>query len=116
MQGCRRGSPRANLRPAPPTSPLQVGEFVEVSNGSKTDPCAWIGRVTEATVGGLKVGPRPPGREMRRQRQPPLPALLTLGSRQRAPHAQLHVRSVHTSWRPKRTKHDTPVPLLHAPP
>lgn len=25
---------------------LQVGEFVEVSNGSKTDPCGWLGRVS----------------------------------------------------------------------
>jgi hypothetical protein len=25
----------------------QVGEFVEVSNGSKTDPCAWLGRVSK---------------------------------------------------------------------
>jgi hypothetical protein len=27
-------------------SVLQVGEFVEVSNGSKTDPCGWLGRVS----------------------------------------------------------------------
>ncbi|WIA10965.1 hypothetical protein OEZ85_011128 [Tetradesmus obliquus] len=27
------------------TTPLMVGEFVEVSNNSKTDPCAWVGCV-----------------------------------------------------------------------
>eukprot|EP00882_Tetradesmus_deserticola_P007676 GHRQ01008084.1.p1 GENE.GHRQ01008084.1~~GHRQ01008084.1.p1 ORF type:complete len:298 (+),score=94.86 GHRQ01008084.1:104-997(+) len=27
------------------TNPLTVGEFVEVSNNSKTDPCAWVGCV-----------------------------------------------------------------------
>lgn len=31
------------------TTCLQVGEFVEVSNNSKTDPCAWLGCV--ASVG-----------------------------------------------------------------
>lgn len=25
----------------------QAGEFVEVSNGSGTDPCAWVGRVAK---------------------------------------------------------------------
>lgn len=33
--------------------PLQVGEFVEVSNDSKTDPCAWLGKV--AAVGEKKL-------------------------------------------------------------
>lgn len=36
---------------------LQVGEFVEVSNGSKTDPCAWIGVVTGMSSKGFVVGP-----------------------------------------------------------
>lgn len=33
---------------------LRVGEFVEVSNGSNTDPCAWLGCVSEI-VGGSYV-------------------------------------------------------------
>ena len=33
-------------------SPIQLGEFVEVSNGSKTDPCAWVGYVIEVKESG----------------------------------------------------------------
>lgn len=38
-----------SLLQAPHPAPgwIQVGEFVEVSNGSKTDPCAWLARVLE---------------------------------------------------------------------
>lgn len=39
---------------------MQVGEFVEVSNNSKTDPCAWLGMVdklgSKIKAGLLKVG------------------------------------------------------------
>ena len=46
---------RENIQPAQcpvdfgkEDTPLQVGEFCEVFNGSKTDPAAWIARVKEA--------------------------------------------------------------------
>lgn len=37
---------------------LQVGEFVEVSNNSDTDPCAWVGVVDKIPPAGktIKVG------------------------------------------------------------
>lgn len=35
--------------------PLEVGEFVEVSNNSKTDPCAWLGCVAEIGATKIKV-------------------------------------------------------------
>lgn len=31
---------------------LAVGEFCEVSNDSKTDPCAWLGRIRRGQEGG----------------------------------------------------------------
>lgn len=33
----------------------QVGEFVEVSNGSDTDPCAWLGCVEKVLEAGYLV-------------------------------------------------------------
>eukprot|EP00955_Chlamydomonas_euryale_P095538 364943-Chlamydomonas_euryale.AAC.12 len=32
--------------------PLAEGEFCEVSNASKTDPCAWLGRISRGVEGG----------------------------------------------------------------
>lgn len=37
------------------TRARQVGEFVEVSNGSQTDPCAWLGCVKEVSSSGYLV-------------------------------------------------------------
>lgn len=34
---------------------MQVGEFVEVSNNSDTDPCAWVG-VVDKLGKTIKVG------------------------------------------------------------
>ena len=34
---------------------LQPGEFCEVSNASKTDPCAWFGRVVKVSKNGSYV-------------------------------------------------------------
>ncbi|GAX85585.1 hypothetical protein CEUSTIGMA_g13000.t1 [Chlamydomonas eustigma] len=34
---------------------LRPGEFCEVSNGSKTDPCAWFGRVVRQAVAGSYI-------------------------------------------------------------
>ncbi|KAJ9509344.1 hypothetical protein QJQ45_001806 [Haematococcus lacustris] len=35
--------------------PLQPGEFCEIYNGSGSDPCAWVGRVSKGLQGGLYV-------------------------------------------------------------
>jgi hypothetical protein len=41
--------------PHPVARAAQVGEFVEVSNGSKTDPGAWLGCVSEVLNGSYEV-------------------------------------------------------------
>ncbi len=35
--------------------PVQVGEFVEVSNDSETDPCAWLGVVSNKLGSNFEV-------------------------------------------------------------
>lgn len=34
---------------------LQVGEFCEVHNDSRTDPCAWLARIKTSEIGAYTV-------------------------------------------------------------
>lgn len=43
---------------------VQPGEFCEVSNASKTDPCAWFGRVVKVAKNGSYVVSSPSGFEI----------------------------------------------------